>query len=233
LPAQLQFLREQWGSPKLLCGKRIVGYDPEKEPKVLDPGDPEQQRAPQYEMNTFSSVGNTLKDHAFPLSLVYQPIEEIRDYFGDPVGLYFSWLGTYTRALFMISMWGNVVMVCQPIFGGINSNPLTLAYSVYTGLWSVSFIEAWKKREAEHRFCWGTENLQDIEEPRAKFVGQILINPETGNQSLLHKSTTMYYIKQLVGWMIVMLFIIFTVLCALAAQMVRYCPRPPGAVKRP
>ena len=122
----------------------------------------------------------------------------------------------------MMSFLGNVVMVCQPIFGGINSNPLTLAYSIYTGLWSVSFIEAWARRETEHRFCWGTENLKNIEKPRPKFVGQILINPETGNQSLEHKSPFMYYMKQMVGWTIVMLFIIFTILCALAAQMVRY-----------
>ena len=25
------------------------------------------------------------------------------------------------------------------------------------GLWSVTFIEVWKRREAEHRFLWGAD----------------------------------------------------------------------------
>lgn len=57
-------------------------------------------------MNTFGACGKERADHRFPMSLVYQPLEEIRDYFGDDVGLYFSWLGTYTRGLFVMSSLG-------------------------------------------------------------------------------------------------------------------------------
>jgi hypothetical protein len=217
---ELKFLKEKWGSPRLLCATRIYGFAPEYAPKVLDPGD--DSRGPKHEMNTFGSSGNTIKEHTLPASLVYQPIEEIRDYFGDQVGLYFSWLGTYTKALFMMSVLGNVVMVCQPIFGGINNNPLTLAYSVYTGIWSIAFIETWVRRETEHQFLWGTEHLEDIEKPRAHFVGRLLINSETGTSRKVHKSNAVYYLKQFVGVVIVMLFIVCTILCALAAQMVRY-----------
>ena len=51
------------------------------------------------------------RDHSFPANLTYQPLEEIRDYFGDGIGMYFSWLGTYTKALFAMSILGNVVML--------------------------------------------------------------------------------------------------------------------------
>ena len=150
--SELQYLKEQWGSPKLLLQCQISGYNPEYEPKILNPANPDEQRPAEIELNTFGSAGNRRVEHGFPLNLTYQPLEEIRDYFGDTIGLYFSWLGTYTRALFAFSLLGNVVMAAQPMFGGLTNNPLTLAYSIYTGLWSISFIEAWHRRENELRF---------------------------------------------------------------------------------
>ena len=61
-------------------------------------------------MNTFGACGKERADHRFPMSLVYQPLEEIRDYFGDDVGLYFSWLGMYTQGLFLLALFGSLTM---------------------------------------------------------------------------------------------------------------------------
>ena len=36
---------------------------------------------------------------------MYQPLDEIRDYFGDDNAIYFSWLATYTRALGFAGIW--------------------------------------------------------------------------------------------------------------------------------
>ena len=103
---------------------------------------------------------NTLTEHKFPASLMYQPLEEIRNYFGDDVGLYYSWLGAYTTALLVSSMLGIVTMGTQYHYGGINKNPLTLTYSVYVGLWSVSFISAWNRFVLEDAFAWKREQTQ-------------------------------------------------------------------------
>lgn len=83
----------------------------------------------------------------------YQPVDEIRNYFGEQVALYFSWLGVYTQALIALSFFGIVTMAFQPAQseGGVNANPLTLAYSVLLSLWSVAFLSAWKRRETEVR----------------------------------------------------------------------------------
>ena len=35
---------------------------------------------------------------------LYQPIDEMRDYFGEQVTMYFSWLGLYTKALASLSI---------------------------------------------------------------------------------------------------------------------------------
>ena len=44
---------------------------------------------------------------------MYQPLDEIRDYFGDDNAIYFSWLATYTRALGFAGIWGTITMVEQ------------------------------------------------------------------------------------------------------------------------
>ena len=39
----------------------------------------------------------------------YQPIDEIRDYFGDSVGLYFRWLGLYVSSLVTPAVTGMLI----------------------------------------------------------------------------------------------------------------------------
>jgi hypothetical protein len=215
--SELVFLRQEWGSPKNIFRSTLIGYDPENQPTVFDPGPPKQMA-----MNTFGSCGNILHEHDFPWSLTYQPLEEIRDYFGDEVGLYFSWLGKYTAMLFLCSVFGVLVMCAQPYFGGVEKNPFTLAYSIYVGLWSISFLEAWARRENELQFLWGTAELKSIEEPRPEFDGVMETNFETGRQVLEHKSVVTYYLKMTVSTAVCVIFILFTIVSAMAAQTVRY-----------
>ena len=65
-------------------------------------------------------------------SYSYQPIDAIRDYFGDAVALYFSWLGIYVQSLVwssimgvLVVLWGVVTLNFSP-----DKNALTLAYTV-------------------------------------------------------------------------------------------------------
>eukprot|EP01051_Picozoa_sp_SAG22_P008353 SAG22_NODE_632_length_8376_cov_4.201160_2_plen_508_part_00 len=69
---ELAYLKEQWGSPKLIFQCRITGYNPEGEPKVLTPGNPYEQRPAEIELNTFGSSGNSRMDHGFPANLTFQ-----------------------------------------------------------------------------------------------------------------------------------------------------------------
>ena len=225
LENELKYLKNEWGNPKMLFSGSIIGYNPEGEPKErLVEGE-----EPEVEHNTMGAAKNRLQVHRFPLSLVYQPIEEIRDYFGDDVGLYFSWLGVYTKALFVMSLTGLVVMGVQPyasdcdFFGcGVARNPLTVYYTIYVGIWSTLFIESWHRRENELRFLWGTEKLSQIEQPRPAFVGELDTNPETGRQLLVVKSPAEQYMKIFLSTLMSVGFIIFTVASAIAAQMVKY-----------
>eukprot|EP01043_Picozoa_sp_COSAG02_P026908 COSAG02_NODE_1564_length_11912_cov_7.524676_2_plen_1114_part_00 len=216
--AEIKYLKICWGNPKCLFRSCLIGYDAEAEPKVYDPGPPKD-----IEHNTFGAGGNILHEHSFPGSLLYQPLEEIRDYFGDDVGLYFAWLGLYTKMLIPNTVLGFITMAAQIYFGGgVSNNPLTMTYSIYVGLWSISFLEAWHRRENELRFLWGTEYLSTIELPRPEFVGITKSNPETGRSYLAVAKPVHAALKQLASAFVVIIFVAFTILSALAAQMVGY-----------
>ena len=238
MESELLYLKREWGNPKVLLRRKVIGYNPEGEPREVDSPDGEDGTI--LEFNTFGAAKNTRSEHSFPVSLWYQPIEEIRDYFGDDVGLYFSWLGTYTQALLLQSTLGMVVMIYQPIAGaknpecdffgcGVAYNPLTIFYSVYVGIWSTIFIESWHRRENELRFLWGTEKLSQIEQPRPSFEGELDTNPETGRQLIVVKSQTVQYLKVIASTLVSVAFILFTIASAVAAQMVRYVD--PGDVE--
>ena len=221
---ELKFLKNCWGNPKNLFRSCLIGYDPEAEPKIYDPGPPKD-----VEHNTFGAGGNILHEHSFPGSLVYQPLEEIRDYFGDDVGLYFAWLGLYTRMLFPNTILGFITMAAQifPVAGtdfgkGLAKNPLTFSYSIYVGLWSISFLEAWHRRENELRFLWGSEHLKTTEVPRGEFKGVTRTNLETGRSYLAVENPRKHSMKKVASMFVCFLFILFTIASALAAQMVGY-----------
>ena len=221
------YLDQEWGNFGVIFRPVIIGYNPESQPKLLIQGPPQQ-----FEQNTFGSYLNTPHEFAPPWSWSYQPLEEIRDYFGDEVGMYFSWLGTYTKALNMSALFGITVQILQTMNSGrsVDKNPATLAYSVYVGLWSISFISAWGRRENELRFLWGTEGLSDIEEVRLAFIGEVIYNADTGKVTKQAFSQNKQLLKKLFSMLIVLLMMSFTILCATGAMLLRYLGETPDEV---
>eukprot|EP01047_Picozoa_sp_COSAG01_P002892 COSAG01_NODE_81_length_27820_cov_22.659753_8_plen_958_part_00 len=230
--SELDYLRRDWARFGLLWVASITGFNPEGQPQELgaderrelglSPADP-----PDYTKTTFGSDANFAVVHTWPLSLVYQPLEEIRDYFGDDVGLYFSWLGHYSKALVVMATFGTIVMVAQPLIAvdgksGPDQNPLTLVYSVYVGLWSIVFLEQWRRRESELRFLWGSEGLSEIDEPRREFQGVLEVNPDTGRQRFVVKSSFEQFQKRIAATFVVMIMILITASAATIAYLIRY-----------
>jgi hypothetical protein len=205
---ELAYLGDQWGSFKVLAMGTISGY---REDGTLPV--------------SFAHPENIPHEHTIPWSWSWQPINEIRDYFGEDCGLYYAWLGHYTSMLFLCMTFGCGVMAVQPYFGGVDKNPFTLAYSVYVGMWSVSFLEGWKRKEFEFRFLWGSDELDDEEDLRSEFVGKLIVT-ETGRERVVYSSAWKRYVLLFVSALICSICISFTVGAALAASQVRYFERP-------
>ena len=71
-----------------------------------------------------------------------QPINSVRDYFGEDIGMYFAFLGHYTSCLVPLAMLGVFVKLSQIKFG--RDTPLVAIYATAVVVWSTLFLETWK-----------------------------------------------------------------------------------------
>lgn len=188
---QLETLRANWGNFSLIQPRLVQGPVPE-------------YQSP-YSMHHPDRTDTSAR-HFGPF---YQPIDEIRDYFGDHVAIYFCWLELYTRALVWPSATGLIGIMIQVLHAeSVDENPFTIPYTLFfaacastarpcarsclpytdtapcTG--SITFLGSWKRRENELKFLWGTEGFELQELPRPEFVGAHVVDPETNRDEIVY-----------------------------------------------
>ena len=82
------------------------------------------------------------------------PLDEIRNYFGESVALYWSFAGSYTILLILIAIAGLIEYFCE--CQGINYVYTNVFFSFFNLLALAIFCEIWKRKSNEHSFFWGT-----------------------------------------------------------------------------
>ncbi|XP_050306991.1 anoctamin-10 [Anthonomus grandis grandis] len=100
-----------------------------------------------------------------------QPIEDIKDYFGESIALYFSFLESYTIALTVPALLG----LCGTIFS--ETVPF---FCVFNVIWVTTFLELWRRKSNELAYKWGTIGMTSMDEPRPGFKGVMGIDAVTG-----------------------------------------------------
>eukprot|EP01052_Picozoa_sp_SAG31_P044055 SAG31_NODE_7544_length_1659_cov_1.489103_2_plen_414_part_01 len=134
-----------------------------------------------------------------------------------------------------LSIFGIITMLFQPsrekvidedgnesFEGGVDGNPLTLAYSVMLSLWSVMFLSAWKRRGKEHAYLWGSEGAEESEQPRPAFEGVVEVNKETGREELVHGPAPARVAKKVFSTTIIIGCMIATAVCAFLATTLKF-----------
>jgi len=121
-----------------------------------------------------------------------QPFDEIKDYMGEKIGLYFVWLGHYTVFLF----WGAVIGFLAWINVALKDNDpdaeVIPYFSVFIALWVTVYLESWKRKEAETALRWGMTGFEEQEQPRPQFKGEERPSPITGQTELYYPTLTKY-----------------------------------------
>ena len=172
----------------------------------------------------------------------YQPIDEIRDYFGDSVGLYFRWLGLYVSSLVTPAVAGLLVtlynmtrrgdeveqlveesgVVGEEILpeyrshGGAPNNLLSNAYSLYFAFWTVQFLSKWERTENEYQFLWGSADTQlSSDLIRPSYQGIIRMNLVTGKEKLVDRDPRKQNLMRLASWLLIICMILITVVVAI------------------
>ncbi|CAN0395161.1 unnamed protein product [Lampetra fluviatilis] len=110
-----------------------------------------------------------------------QPLDQICEYFGVKVAVYFAWLGFYTSAMFYPAFFGLLLWLCTTS-DQTSQDISCVAFSLFNVVWATLFLEGWKRHSAELSHRWGTlDSLPGLlEEPRPQFCGRRRISPITG-----------------------------------------------------
>ncbi|XP_002660858.1 anoctamin-8 [Danio rerio] len=110
-----------------------------------------------------------------------QPLDDVCDYFGVKIAMYFAWLGFYTNSMlypavigFLLWMFAESDQTSQDI--------CCVVFAIFNVVWATLFLERWKRREAELAYKWGTLDTpaESLEEPRPQFRGVKRHSPVTG-----------------------------------------------------
>ncbi|KAM8874601.1 anoctamin-8 isoform 2-T2 [Spinachia spinachia] len=110
-----------------------------------------------------------------------QPLDDICDYFGVKIAMYFAWLGFYTTSMLYPAVIGFVLWMLTES-DQTSRDICCVVFALFNVVWATLFLERWKRRGAELAFKWGTLDtpLESLEEPRPQFRGVKRCSPITG-----------------------------------------------------
>lgn len=104
-----------------------------------------------------------------------QPLDDICDYFGVKIAMYFAWLGFYTSAMVYPAVFGSVLYTFTEA-DQTSRDVSCVVFALFNVIWSTLFLEEWKRRGAELAYKWGTLDSpgEAVEEPRPQFRELVL-----------------------------------------------------------
>uniref|UniRef100_A0A8C0IV16 Anoctamin n=1 Tax=Chelonoidis abingdonii TaxID=106734 RepID=A0A8C0IV16_CHEAB len=118
------------------------------------------------------------------VKISYQPLDQIRCYFGEMIALYFGFLEYFTFALVPMALIG----IPYYVFAWEDYDKYVM-FASFNLLWSTVILEVWKRCCAIMTYRWGTLLMkQQFEEPRPGFHGVLGINPVTGKEEPVYSS---------------------------------------------
>eukprot|EP00457_Paulinella_chromatophora_P002018 gb/GEZN01002021.1/.p1 GENE.gb/GEZN01002021.1/~~gb/GEZN01002021.1/.p1 ORF type:complete len:801 (-),score=112.24 gb/GEZN01002021.1/:233-2635(-) len=106
-----------------------------------------------------------------PAACWFQPIQQIREYYGESIGLYFAFSELYNCWLIPISFFGVIGFVVERVTGNIN-NLFNAVLALFIAIWTSILLEMWKRREAKLQLDWGMHKFEQQEQPRPQFQGE-------------------------------------------------------------
>ena len=108
-----------------------------------------------------------------------RPKDDIRDYLGSEVGLYFKFLDSYIKYLVPIAilglgaaiqfyvLWGEY----NNYFDAINGSYSVPVFSLLVCVWSSAFLLNWTAEEKYNAMRWGTTDFEETEEELPGYLG--------------------------------------------------------------
>ena len=148
---------------------------------------------------------------AAALGMLIQPLDDVRDYFGEKIAFYFGWLEHYTRYLIFLAFGSLVIVVFEVVkqdnrdqacasanVTGVACQALkdlegasatgndvvayaSLAYCLVVAVWTTLFQEDWKRGNAVLAHVWDVERFEENEDPRPEYLANFYHGRWRGN----------------------------------------------------
>ncbi|KAK2822195.1 hypothetical protein Q5P01_022260 [Channa striata] len=145
-----------------------------------------------------------------------QPLDDICDYFGVKIAMYFAWLGFYTNSMLYPAVIGFLLWILAEA-DQTSQDICCVVFALFNVVWATLFLERWKRREAELAYRWGTLDTpaESLEEPRPQFRGVKRCSPITGCEEFYYPPWKRALFRWLVSLPICLLCLCFVFLAML------------------
>lgn len=109
--------------------------------------------------------------------------QNIRDYFGEKIALYFVFMGHYSYWLIIPGIIGLIFQIIVFATGNFSSSVLPF-YSLLITVWAIVMLEYWKRKEQLKAVDWGMTSFEDTEPDRPEFKGALIRSYIDGDETL-------------------------------------------------
>ncbi|RHY28036.1 hypothetical protein DYB32_006913 [Aphanomyces invadans] len=174
-----------------------------------------------------------------------QPLDSIREYFGERIAFYFAYLGHYTTFMVYAAVVGALVFTAQRFIGDTRQNfgkeevlvlshtpYLIPAFGFFMCVWSTIFLETWKREQNVLAMKWGMSELAQEENPRPQFAGEPIASPINGVHSL-YFAPSKKYTRVAMSWGVLLLLISIVFLLVAGIFRLRYIWTNDDSLKLP
>ena len=101
-----------------------------------------------------------------------QPLEMVREYFGEKIALFYTWYGYYITMLFIPGLVGIALVVSQFYYYPESQwleNPYTPIFAIIMSVWASMFTQLWQSLETTRKYEWDTLEFENQESVREEF----------------------------------------------------------------
>lgn len=147
-----------------------------------------------------------------------QPLDDIRQYYGEKISLYFAWIGTYANFMKCAAFFGLAVQIAKYFYPQTDSiyQILTVSFAIFLTFWASFFDQLWGRKEKILAWHWGTSNLSEIEMQRGDFIGKFEKDEVTGRMKVIEKKSSLSRFKKILSYSFI-LTLIFVVIGAVVS----------------
>lgn len=172
-----------------------------------------------------------LREWIIPFALpTNQPLNHIKDYYGEKISLYFAWLGHYTHWLAFPACVGIGVGVQSFVEGTVDSQ-LVPFFGVFMACWCTCYLEYWKRYNATLSMEWGMNGYEAEETTRPEFQGTEIASPVNG-KSMLWFDPAKRLRRTICSFVFIMFMVILVIGAVCSIFVFRYFSKP-GSVLGP